>query len=139
MGYPSGEAADGELDPAEALRLLAGAPIGRLIFTIGALPAVRPMSFAVADRLIILPAAPGSAVARKVDGDIVVFQADQLDAETWTGWSVTVTGRAALVTDPEAIARYRAVPPTSRVPGERDQFLTITTELTEGRRIGWSA
>jgi hypothetical protein len=34
----------------------------------------------------------------------------RLDAATSSGWSVTVTGRAALVTDPEAIRRYQAVP-----------------------------
>jgi hypothetical protein len=33
---------------------------------------------------------------------------DELDSATSSGWSVTVTGRAVLVTDPEAAARYRA-------------------------------
>jgi hypothetical protein len=48
---------------------------------------------------------------------------------------VTVTGRAALVTDPEMIARYLAVPLMPWAPGARDTFVTITTELAEGRRI----
>jgi hypothetical protein len=74
-------------------------------------------------------------VARKVNGDIVVFQADELDAATSSRWSVTVTGRARLVTDADAVARQRTVPLVPWAPGARDQFVTITTELAEGRRV----
>jgi uncharacterized protein len=76
-----------------------------------------------------------STVARKVHGDIVVFEADDLDAATGSGWSVTVTGRAALISDPEAADRYRSVPLVPWAPGGRDQFVTITIELTEGLRV----
>lgn len=123
------------LDRGESLRLLASVPVGRLIFTVNALPAVRPMNFTVVDGLIVLRTGAGTTVARHVDGDIVVFQADELDAATNSGWSVAFTGRAALVTDPEAAARYRAVPLIPCAPGTRDQFVTITTELAEGIRV----
>ena len=56
-----------------------------------------------------------------------------------SGWSVVVTGRAARVTDPELIARYRKVPLVPWAPGERDQFVTITTEVVEGRRVSRAA
>ena len=119
----------------ESLRLLATVPVGRLIFTVNALPAVRPMNFALVDGLILLRTAAGSAVARKVAGAIVAFEADELDAAACSGWSVTVTGRAALVTDPDAAARYRKVPLVPWAPGIRDQFVTISTELVEGLRV----
>jgi nitroimidazol reductase NimA-like FMN-containing flavoprotein (pyridoxamine 5'-phosphate oxidase superfamily) len=115
--------------------LLAGVPVGRLIFTINALPVVRPMNFALADGLIVLRTATGTTVARKADDMIVAFEADELDAATSSGWSVTVTGRAALVTDPTTIARYQAVPLVPWAPGVRDQFVTISTELVEGQRV----
>lgn len=123
-----------KLDRGQSLRLLATVPVGRLIFTVGALPAVRPMNFALVGGLIVLRTAAGSTAARKIDGDIVVFQADELDAATSSGWSVTVTGRAALV-DPEAVSRYQDAPLVPWAPGTRDQFITITTELAEGRRV----
>jgi uncharacterized protein len=123
------------LDRAECLRLLAGVPVGRLIFTIYALPVVRPMNFALADGLIVLRTATGTTVARKADDMIVAFEADELDPATSSGWSVTVTGRAALVADPATIARYQAVPLVPWAPGVRDQFVTITTELVEGLRV----
>jgi hypothetical protein len=58
-----------------------------------------------------------------------------MDNATWSGWSVTVTGRAALVADPGMSAWYRAVPLVPWAPGPRDTFLTITTKLAEGRRV----
>ena len=123
------------LDRDESLRLLAGVPVGRLIFTVKALPVVRPVNFALVDGLIVLRTAADTTVARKVNDVIVAFEADQLDPATSSGWSVTVTGRAALVTDPTAIARYQAVPLVPWAPGVRDQFVTITTELVEGLRV----
>jgi len=129
---------DGEfsrLDRGESLRLLASVPVGRLIFTVNALPTVRPVNYVLVDELILLRTAAESTVARKVAGAVVAFEADELDAATCSGWSVTVTGRAALVTDPEAIARYRGVRLVPWAPGAREVFVTITTELVEGRRV----
>jgi uncharacterized protein len=123
------------LDRGESLRLLASVPIGRLIFTVNALPAVRPMNFVLSGGLVLLRTAADSTVAHRVHGSVVAFEADDLDPETCSGWSVTVTGRAALVTDPAMIARYQAVPLMPWVPGARDTFVTITTELAEGRRV----
>ena len=123
------------LDRTESLRLLASVPVGRLIFTVDALPVVRPMNFAVADELIVMRTAASTTVARKIHDTIVTFEADELDPATSSGWSVTVTGRGTLITDPAAIARYQAVPLVPWAPGVRDQFVTITTELVEGLRV----
>ena len=138
MDHAGGAAADGEfarLGRAESMRLLASAQVGRLIFTVNALPAVRLMNFALVDGLIVLRTAADTTVARKVHDVIVAFEADDLDPVTSSGWSVLITGRAARVADPELIARYRKVPLEPWAPGERDQFVTITTEIIEGRLV----
>lgn len=138
MGQADGAAAHGEfsrLDRGESLRLLATVPIGRLIFTVNALPAVRLMNFALADGLIVLRTAADTTAARRVHDTIVAFEADDLDAATSSGWSVIVTGRATLVTDPELLARYQRMSLVAWAPGDRDQFVEITTELVEGRRV----
>src|SRR5258708_6145732 len=92
---PDGRAGqDGEftrLDRRESLRLLATVPVGRLIFTVNALPAVRPMNFALVDELILVRTAADSTVARKVDDMIVAFEADELDTPACPRWSLTVT------------------------------------------------
>lgn len=123
------------LDRGESLRLLATVPVGRLIFTVNALPTVRPVNFVLAGELIVVRTAASSTVARKIDGAIVAFEADELDPVTCSGWSVTVTGRAELATDPEALARYRTLRLVPWAAGVRDAFVTISTELVEGSRV----
>ena len=135
VGGTDGGGEFARLGRAESLGLLATVPVGRLIFTVGALPAVRLMNFVLTDGLILMRTAADSTVARRVDGVIVAFEADELDAPACSGLSVTVTGRAALVTDPDAAARYRQLPLVPWAAGMRDQFVTITTELAEGRRV----
>jgi uncharacterized protein len=134
-GYPAAPGEFTRVDRAECLRLLASVPVGRLIFTVNALPAVRPMNFVLVDGLIVLRTAAHSTAARKIDHAIVAFEADELDAATCSDWSVVVTGRADVVNDAEMITRYRAVPLVPWAPGVRDQFVTITTELVEGLRV----
>lgn len=124
------------LDRAECLQLLARVPVGRLIFTINALPAVRPLNFVLAGDLIVVRTARTSTAARRAAGSIVAFEADELDPATSSGWSVTATGKAALVTDPAEIARYSSLRLVPWAPGTRNQFMTISTELIEGQRVG---
>lgn len=91
--------ADGsvELDRARALGLLAGARVGRLVYTVGALPAVLPTGFRLdADGRIRLAVAAGSEVVRAVAGAVVAFEADEVDGTDGSGWCVTVLGRAAV-------------------------------------------
>jgi len=91
------------LDRAESLRLLATVPVA-----------------AAAGHGAGRAADLHSTVARKLDGTIVTFEADELDAGSYSGWSVTVTGRAALVTDPAGAERYRQVPLVPWAAGSRD-------------------
>ena len=123
------------LNRRESLPLLASAQVGRLIFTVGALPAVRVMNFVLVDQHIVLRTAADTTVTRSVNDAIVAFEVDDVDVATSSGWSVTVTGRATLVTDPELIRRYQMVPLVPWASGVRDQFVAITTEKVEGQRV----
>ncbi len=134
-GYPAAAGEFARLRRAECLRLLASVPVGRLIFTVNALPTVQPMNFVLVDGLIVLRTTGQSTATRKIDHAIVAFEADELDVANCSGWSVIMTGRAEVVKDAEMITRYRAVPLVPRAPGVRDQFVTIATELVEGLRV----
>ncbi|AGC63243.1 Pyridoxamine 5'-phosphate oxidase [Mycobacterium liflandii 128FXT] len=97
------------LDDAEALRLLGSASYGRVVFTLKTLPAIRPVNHLFdADRIIIRTrlTAGISAAMRSSDGVVVAYEADSIDPQTRTGWSVVVTGRAYTLTDPDQVARY---------------------------------
>jgi uncharacterized protein len=134
-GTPPAHGAFLRLNRYDSLRLLASAQVGRLIFTVGALPAVRVMNFALVDQLIVLRTAANTTIARSVRDSIVAFEVDDLDVATSSGWWVTVTGRATLVTDPELIHRYQMVPLVPWASGVHDQFVVITTEKVEGQRV----
>ncbi|MGE5290050.1 MAG: pyridoxamine 5'-phosphate oxidase family protein, partial [Micromonosporaceae bacterium] len=111
-----------ELTAGECWQLLASVPIGRVVFTHRAMPAIRPVNHLVEGRTIIIRTHLGAAIASRAasmagtsasagarseePGSVVCYEADQIDPVRHTGWSVIVTGLARLVTDPGAIARY---------------------------------
>ncbi|MGV9610951.1 pyridoxamine 5'-phosphate oxidase family protein [Nocardia xishanensis] len=99
-----------ELDREDALALLAQAPFGRVVYTRDALPAIRPVNHLVDNGSIIVRtrlASQFSAAVRGRSGVVVAYQADDLDIDRRTGWSVVVTGIARPVTDPARIDRYQ--------------------------------
>jgi nitroimidazol reductase NimA-like FMN-containing flavoprotein (pyridoxamine 5'-phosphate oxidase superfamily) len=89
----------------EAIELLASVPVGRLVFTLGGLPTVRPQNHVFDDGAVVISTHAGSATLTCV-GSIVAYEADNVDPVTQTGWSVIVTGRAELVEEPSAVERY---------------------------------
>lgn len=123
------------LDTPECLRLLAEAPVGRVVFTDQALPAVQPVVFAVHDDAIVFRTCDGKRVAEATDGAVVAFEADQFDQVRRTGWSVTVVGRARTVTDPDEIAELARMPIELWASDDLGVFVRIDVELVNGRRI----
>lgn len=124
------------LDRQECLRLLAGVPVGRVIYTRQALPAVLPVNFSLdTDASVLLATSPGSDLVRAVDGTVVAFEADEFDAETRSGWSVIVTGRATVVTDPAEHERLVRTGPASWMPLRETVFVRIEAEMVTGREL----
>lgn len=127
-----------EIDRATALDLLATVPIGRVVFSRNALPAIRPVNHLVeADGRIIVRTRLTSKLTSAVrsSSDVVVaYQADQIDPHLRTGWSVVVTGLARPVTDPERIARYEQLllPWVDQVT---DNVIEIEPSIVSGIRL----
>ncbi|MFI7613481.1 pyridoxamine 5'-phosphate oxidase family protein [Nonomuraea terrae] len=119
----------------ECFALLAAAPIGRIVFTDRALPAVQPVNFHLDGRTIVIRTATGSKLAAATRHAVVAFEADEFDTELRTGWSVTAVGQACEVTDPAEIDRLAALPLTTWAPGSRDHFIVVAAEQVSGRRI----
>ncbi|MGW2745512.1 pyridoxamine 5'-phosphate oxidase family protein [Streptomyces sp. NPDC001450] len=125
-----------ELGRHECLRLLATAPIGRIVHTRQALPAVVPVNFGLdTDGAVLLRTSAVSELARAVDGAVVAFEADAVDVNTHSGWSVVVTGRAEIVTDPAEAARLERIGPHSWAPSPEEVFVRIEPELVTGREL----
>ena len=123
------------LSGGECLDLLASAPIGRIVFTDRALPAVQPVNFCLLDGNIVIRTAAGSKLAAAARNAIVAFEADDFDVSCRTGGSVTAVGPAREVSEPEEIARLSALPLTPWVPGNRDHFIVMAPEQISGRRL----
>lgn len=119
----------------ECFLLLSSTPIGRIVFTDRALPAVQPVNFHLDDRSIVIRTATGSKLAAATRGAVVAFEADEFDHELRTGWSVTAVGQARAVTDPAEIDRLSALPLTTWAPGRRDHYIVVEAEQISGRRI----
>lgn len=109
-------------------RLLASTHIGRIALTVGALPVVLPVQYALdGDHLLVRT--PGHhTVGRGVDGQVVGFEADRLDLDQGTGWCVSVTGALHVVDHPEelgAVHRWFS----------DGTLLSLDTDVIVGHRI----
>src|SRR3954466_6782986 len=81
-----------ELDSAEALRLLGSVSLGRVVFTLHALPTVRPVNHVLDGGDIVIRTHEGTALTsltQRADGPgvVVAYEADDIDAATRLGWS----------------------------------------------------
>jgi nitroimidazol reductase NimA-like FMN-containing flavoprotein (pyridoxamine 5'-phosphate oxidase superfamily) len=120
----------------ECLRLLATVPVGRVAVSVGALPAILPVNFAVLGDDIVFRTAPGSKLDAAVRNAVVAFEADAYDPVYHTGWSVLVTGVAEEVTDPATVRAVGQLPLEPwALDGLADHVVRIRTEVISGRRI----
>lgn len=118
----------------EAIELLASVPVGRLVFTMGGLPTVRPQNHLFDDGAVVIRTHDGSATLTCV-GSIVAYEADTVDPATHTGWSVIVTGRAVLVEEPGDVDRY-ASQLRPWVDHEKTFVIRIEADVINGFRVG---
>ncbi|MET8953351.1 pyridoxamine 5'-phosphate oxidase family protein [Streptomyces sp. NPDC004393] len=124
------------LDRQECLRLLAKVPVGRVVYTRQALPAVLPVNFSLdTDSSVLLRTPANSDLVRAIDGAVVAFETDDFDAVARSGWSVVVTGLATVVTDAAEHERLSRTGPRSWVVTGEGVFVRIESEMVTGREI----
>ena len=122
------------LDQRECQWLLATHSMGRVAFTERALPAIRPVNYTLHGTHIVLRT-QADGLAARLDGQVVAFEIDDVDAETETGWSVVVTGTARVLRDTTDLVRLDAVPAVSWAGPDHHTAVCITPGQVSGRRI----
>jgi len=132
--YSDGSALQ-QLSRDECLMLMASVPVGRIIYTRRALPAVELVNFALDYGDIVIRTDPSGKLAAAARGAVVAFEADQLDLAGRSGWSVTAIGPSHEVTDPAEIDRLREIGLGSWAPGAREHFIRISPQLMNGRYL----
>jgi hypothetical protein len=124
------------LSRAEAVALLETREVGRLVYTRRALPAVLPVNYAVRESSIWIWTGSASSLSQALRGAVVAFQVDDVDYATRSGWSVTVTGMAQMVTDKALLARARIDGPVPWAPGLKEHLIQIPLTMVAGRWLG---
>ncbi len=124
------------LSRGEAIALLETQEVGRLVYTRRALPAIRPVNFAVRGGAILIWTGSTSSLGQAVRGAVVAFETDDFDRTARSGWSVAVTGAAQLVTDEAQLARARLEGPVPWAPGAKEHLIRIPLTIVTGRWLG---
>jgi hypothetical protein len=118
------------------MRLLGSVPLGRIVYTRGALPAVELVNFTLDAGDIIIRTDPSGKLAAATRGAVVAFEADSTDFAAHAGWSVTIVGVSQAVTDDDEVRHLERLGLDPWAPGEHPYFVKIPPTIVNGRRIG---
>ncbi len=122
------------LSEEDCLLLMAGAEVGRVGVSVGALPAIFPVNYRVENGDIFFRTGEGVKLRAALDHTVVAFEVDEANADLREGWSVLVVGVAAEMVD-EISADLDGLGPTPWAGGQRRHLIRIRPELVSGRRI----
>lgn len=123
------------LSPPECWRLLSLHPVGRLGILVDSAPEIYPVNHAVDGRSIVFRTDSGSKLRGLDRSPSVCYQADGLNLDDRTGWSVLVKGRAVELTDPAEVRRAESLPLRFWSPGHKGHWIRIVPREVTGRRI----
>jgi uncharacterized protein len=132
----AGATQPGTLDRDECLRLLSKGVVGRVIFTEAALPATLPVCYLLdGEEIIFCTPAASKLASTATQHAVVAFQADDIDPDTHTGWSVLGVGQAHPVTDPDRLTKLAQHPPTTRALANTAHAIAIPLQRLTGQRL----
>jgi nitroimidazol reductase NimA-like FMN-containing flavoprotein (pyridoxamine 5'-phosphate oxidase superfamily) len=124
------------LSAEECTELLRQVPVGRIAITVGALPVILPINFAVVDDAIVFRTISGTKLAAATSNAVVAFEVDSYEDDGRSGWSVMVQGMATEVTDPAGLERARAASLDSwALDGDAGHVVQIELHVLSGRRF----
>ena len=96
---------------------------------------MQPVNFRLFRDHVVIRVAGGTKLDAAARNVVVAFQADELDPDLRTGWSVTVVGHAQRITDVDELVQLSGTFLQPWVEGRRDHFVRIRTEKVTGRRV----
>jgi peptidoglycan hydrolase-like protein with peptidoglycan-binding domain len=99
------------------------------------LPAAHTVTYLLDGEEIIFCTGSLSKLAAATRHKVVGFQADHVDPQTQTGWSVLGVGEADEIVDPARLADLADRLPTHWVPDGAVYVLTIPLQRLTGRRL----
>ena len=122
------------LSEQECLQLLAHRAVGRVALTVGAMPAIFPVNYALLGHDVVFRTAPGTKLQAASMNAVVAFEVDEIDEAVQGGWSVLVVGVARELHGPEReAAAATGLEPWA--PEGRDHVVAISLDMVSGRRV----
>jgi hypothetical protein len=112
-----------DLGVPECLRLLRSVPVGRMVFTEGALPGVHPVDFVMSGADVVLRTGRGPKLDSALLGEVVAFEADEVDAPPAPAGACWSSGTRASSPGEARI---------SRCPGRRASTATLSRSASRG-------
>jgi uncharacterized protein len=129
-----------EMSVEECRSLLNGGVVGRVAMATPVGPRIVPVSYAVHGEAIVFRTAPYSELSTYGWNAELAFEIDDLDYESYSGWSVQAVGRAHVVDDPSEVqAIRRAWDPRPWAAGLRNLYVKLAWRELTGLRIGGDA
>ena len=125
------------LGEGECRWLLEKGALGRVAVSVGALPAVFPVNYAMAGDTIYFLTGMGTKLAAAVRGACVAFEVDDFNIRYHHGWSVLAVGEARMIEGAERERLLASVALEPWAPGLREHLVAIRPEFLSGRRIGF--
>jgi nitroimidazol reductase NimA-like FMN-containing flavoprotein (pyridoxamine 5'-phosphate oxidase superfamily) len=123
------------LSQPECWHLLGLSTVGRIGVLVDSAPEIYPVNFVVDEGTIVFRTDAGSKLRGLDRSPSVCFEADGINLDEHTGWSVLVKGRAAEVTTPEDRRTAAALPLQSWALGQKAHWIRIRPTEVTGRRI----
>jgi uncharacterized protein len=122
------------LDQAACLALLRQNKVGRFVFVDHMLLAVHPVAYAFDGGSIVFQTNGGAKLDAATKHDLAAFEVDYIDPEHGRGWTVTLSGHAEPVTDPQDVARLHELLPEPWTNSGRVDIIRMHAEVIQGRR-----
>jgi nitroimidazol reductase NimA-like FMN-containing flavoprotein (pyridoxamine 5'-phosphate oxidase superfamily) len=123
------------LDDDECYALLAGASLGRVGVSVGAMPAIFPVNFALVERCVVFCTGLGTKLTAALVGTVVAFEADWADESCRAAWSVLAVGRSAVVDPGSDLGAAALVAARAFSPVPRRFLVRIKPDHISGRRL----
>ncbi|MEE4493749.1 pyridoxamine 5'-phosphate oxidase family protein [Streptomyces sp. BE230] len=121
-----------ELPGTEALWLLESAAQGQLVYVRDEVPVLRPAVHVLEyGRLIVRTPAQAAALASRAS---LTYHAHEIKVAGGIGWTVTVTGPAEVITDPDEAGHYRRTL-HGWAHGPHDTLVRIRPQTVAGFRL----
>ncbi len=120
-------------------RHLAKRVVGRIGFDLGHGPRIHPVNYRVDGKTVVVRTTDESELARFVElfaaGSLVAFEVDEIDYETYQGWSVLLSGQLEQVDRADELRALHAVWPRPWASGTRNLMVRVTPTEVTGRRL----